>query len=293
LLAVAQVFLGWSTDSVQAVLFGFPAAYLAACLCLRGAAPRGTWSLSASRDLVSRGWILGSRFPRFLVPYTVLGTLRDRAIIGALRDLSSSSVGLFYQSERIALLPGTVVTGALRPVTQVVGGRDTRARLTTLVERITVRVCLIASISAGLACAFSEPIVVLLFGGEYRGAASYLVAIAPAGLVMACCNWLDRLFHLSGSQRSALVAEAIGSATVIAAVMLAAALSGDGVVVAWAYGISFALYQLVWWRLAIRLGIGRERSFWFGTGLMIAGSAVGFSAGLALRSVDVVSRILP
>lgn len=98
--------------------------------------------------------------------------------------------------------------------------------------------CPITGFGAGLACAFAEPIVVLLFGSEYRGAAGYLVAIAPAGLVMACCNWLDRLFHLSGTQRSALVAEVLGSAAVIAAVVLATVLSGDGVMVAWSYGLS-------------------------------------------------------
>jgi O-antigen/teichoic acid export membrane protein len=293
LLAVAQVTIGWLTGSVQAVLWGFPVSYALACLWVRGAAPAGTWSLARSRSLVRRGWRLASRFPRFLVPYTALGTVRDRVIIGALRDLSPTAVGLFYQSERIALLPGTVVTGALRPITQVVGGRETRDRLAAMVERITVRVCPVAGLGAGAACAFAEPIVVLLFGGEYRGASQYLVALAPAGLVMACSNWLDRLFHLSGNQRSALVAEAAGSTVVIAVVIAATALIGDGVTVAWAYGTSFAAYQVAWWWLALRRGIGRTRSLGVGLALMLVGFAGGYAAGLALRSFEPVSRILP
>jgi len=293
LLAVAQVTIGWLTGSVQAILWGFPVSYALACLCVRGAAPAGTWSLARSRSLVRRGWRLASRFPRFLVPYTALGTVRDRVIIGALRDLSPTAVGLFYQSERISLLPGTVVTGALRPITQVVGGRETRERLAAMVERVTVCICPLTGLGAGASCAFADTIVVLLFGGEYRGAAQYLIALTPSGMVMACSNWLDRLFHLSGSQRSALIAEAAGSAAVIAAVIAATALTGDGVTVAWAYGTSFAAYQVAWWWVALRRGIGRTRSLGVGLALMAVGFAGGYAAGLALRSFEPVSRILP
>jgi O-antigen/teichoic acid export membrane protein len=292
LLAVAQVTIGWSTGSVLAVLWCFPVSYSLACLWTRGAAPIGTWSFARSGRLVRRGWRLAGRFPRFLVPYSVLGTIRDRAIIGALRDLSPTAVGLFYQSERVALLPGTVVTGALRPITQVVGGRESRDRLASIVERITVRLCPLAGICAGAGCAFAEPITVLLFGGEYREASKFLVALAPAGLVMACSNWLDRLFHLSGTQRSALLAETVGSAAVVAAVIVATTVTKDGVIVAWAYGASFAAYQVAWWWLALRRGIGRTRSLGVGLALMSVGFVGGYAAGLALRSIDALPHII-
>jgi len=284
-LALLQVTLGWATGSVHAVLWAFPSAYLLSWWWASRSAPRGLWSLAGTRALVKRGWRLGNRFPRFLVPYTVLGTVRDRAIIAALRDLSTAAVGLFFMAERVAILPGMVVTGALRPVTQVVGGQGSSHELRRVVERVTVLLCPLAGLTAGICCAFLEPIVVLLLGGEYSDAAAYLLALAPAGLVMACSNWLDRLFHISGTQRAALCAEGIGTACVVAATAAAAMLSGDGVTVAWAYGCTFAAYQVVWWALALERGIGRIRSLWVGLGLLTVGVPTGLAIGSMAKAL--------
>jgi O-antigen/teichoic acid export membrane protein len=292
-LAAVQVALALATRSIDAVLWSFPLGYGIALWLTRHAAPPGTWRACRDRALVRRGWQLGHRFPRYLIPYSLLGTVRDRVIVALLRNVSQSSVGLYFQSERLMLVPGAVVTGALRPITQVAGrGRD-RMAFISLIERWTIRVALPAGVCAGFGWALAEPLVTIVFGAPYRPAAPYFQALIPAGVVMATTNWLDRLFHLSGSQRLALRLEILGTLFVVASVIVASVLSGDPLRMVQSYGAAFALYQLCWWAGALRVGLGRMRSLGWGLVALVSGAAIGLLIGSWLRSWPWLSSMLP
>jgi len=291
-LAAVQVVLALATRSIDAVLWSFPLGYGIALWLTRHAAPPGTWRACRDRALVRRGWQLGHRFPRYLIPYSLLGTVRDRIIVALLRNVSQPSVGLYYQSERLMLIPGTVVTGALRPITQVAGRDADRADFITLIERWTVRVALSAGVCAGIGWTLAEPMVTIAFGASYRASAPYFQALIPAGVIMATTNWLDRLFHLSGTQLLALRLEIFGTLFVVASVIGARALSGDPLRMVQCYGAAFAIYQLVWWAGALRAGLGRMRSLGWGLASLVGGAVIGLLVGSWLRSWPWFSSML-
>jgi O-antigen/teichoic acid export membrane protein len=292
LLAAAQVAMAAATRSIEAVLWSFPIAYGLALWLTRHAIPVGTWRACGDRAQVRRGWQLGRRFPQYLIPYSLLGTVRDRVIVALLRGVSQASVGLHYQSERLMLVPSTVVTGALRPITQVAGRGADRSAFISLIERWTVRVALPAGFCAGIGWILAEPLVSVAFGTDYRPAAPYFQALIPAGVVMATTNWLDRLFHLSGTQRLALRLEIFGTALVVASVVVARVLSGAPLRMVQSYGAAFALYQLIWWAGALHAGLGRMRSLGWGLAALIIGGAMGVLLGSWLHSSTWFSSML-
>jgi hypothetical protein len=124
------------------------------------------------------------KFPRFSVPYTLVGTLRLEAVRIILGVMASPVlVGDFSFAQRFTNFPVRLISGGVRPVVfqRAAGGRDHAG-----LEKAVI------TLVAGLLYLMA-PLVV-------SGAAPFArILIFPAlGLVLF--SWLDRMFDVAGRQ---------------------------------------------------------------------------------------------
>ncbi len=271
----------WRTPA--SLIWGFPLAYLSATVIGRSAVPawalRVLWHPRAARH----GWRIGRRFPIYLIPYSILGTIRDRSNIAVLRTISDSAVGFFFQADKLVALPTTIATGALRPIAQMHGATGNRQELRAFVDRSTMWLAPMVGFGVGLAAAYADLVAVTVLGQAWQPAAGYMRVLAVPGAILATTNWLDRLFHISGAQRSALVVEAAGTALVLTAVCTASAFTNDALLVVSAYAAAMTVYLIVWWAVALHRGVGSYRSLVIGLVALGITMPAGWLAGAALQ----------
>lgn len=223
-----------------------------------GGAAGVMWALVLSRDarLVSSGfrrtriWSMAKRYrnyPLYMTPFTLLGTVRERAIylmLGAFA--SSTATGYYALAHRLANVPNSLVSGAVRPIFFHFAARHRISELGSVVTMI-IGGLLFLSIPNLLVLFFhAEFIVQAMFGSAWVGAAPYVILLAVPALALLLGNWMDRLLDVLQRQRLAFLMEAASSVVILLALAIGFWLSGDAAVAVATQATVMTLYFLIW-----------------------------------------------
>jgi O-antigen/teichoic acid export membrane protein len=185
-------------------------------------------------------------FPRYLIPYGLSSTLRDRLVqfeFGAL--VGPAALGLFAIATRVVGAPHSLTYAGINPVFYRHAADGERARTSEYaVVLLELAVLLITPPFAFLALTARE-LTGPLLGARWAAAGVYIGILCAPNLLMTACSWLDRLFDVHGTQKLALQIDVGFTVALVAAVGVAAALGGPTAAVM-AFAAVYTVYMLVW-----------------------------------------------
>ena len=172
------------------------------------------------------------RFPLYSMPYSLFGTIRERASVYVIAlFLSSREVGLYALAYRIMNFPVSLISAALRPVVFKESSVQGVAALENRVNRILHWLALLATPMVVVYFYWSEEIFALVFGTRWRDAALYGEFFALPVFTFMFCNWMDRIMDVIGQQRLTMTLEIVfGSLSVLS--LWAAFAAGLGLIYA-------------------------------------------------------------
>lgn len=161
-------------------------------------------------------------YPLYMTPYTLLGTLRDRAVYFLLGSHSGSAeVGLYSIAQRLANAPNSLVASALRPVFFQYVLQAKTPDVPRLIEQVMLWLVVLVVPPMTFFFFFPEQLLGLLFGTSWADAGTYVMIMALPTLPLLLGNWMDRYFDALGRQR--LVFGMESGFSVLAVAVLAAA----------------------------------------------------------------------
>lgn len=195
-----------------------------------------------------------------------------------------AEVGLYASAGKIyevALMASSILVSALFPLFSSTWEQN-RNGFGALVER-TMRWMLVPGLpAAALACLAAEPLMLLLFGEPFRPAASVLIWLVPAALLMAGNQVLSAAMLASG--RQAMDLAAVAASTCVLLTGLAVLVPVKGIV-----GAAWAIIAAMLFQLAFRgLWFGRQS----GAGAAMRPVLRPLGAGLAMALVWLVLQPL-
>jgi O-antigen/teichoic acid export membrane protein len=222
-------------------------------------------------------------YPRHMVPSTLCGILRERAIYILLANYGQpSDTGFYGLANRVVNAPCTLVSGAIRPVFYSNAARNDLKDLERWILKIQQNLVLFSSIGVMLLVFNYEPIFSAIFGESWVPAGGY-AAILSLGLVpFVAGNWLDRIFDITGRQKLAFKLEGCFSLLTITVVSSSVICTGVALSGIAAQAVVSATYYTVWLVVIFRIGglhVGNLRRlflFWLCVSLM---SLAGFGLG--------------
>lgn len=189
-----------------------------------------------------------SAYPKYMTPFTVLVTLRERVIyflIGS--HLGSSEVGLYSVAHRLANAPNILVTSALRPVffhhiTHAANAEDA----SKLIEKIMFSLVAVSVPFAVVYLFFREEVLVVVLGGEWGGAGLYLAILLVPMIARMLVNWMTRYFDAIGRQRVAFGLELFFSITLVCTLFAAFYLGATAAQAVIAQAVVLSVYSITW-----------------------------------------------
>jgi O-antigen/teichoic acid export membrane protein len=291
-LAVQVVawWLGWRSPS--GLLAGTVAGYalvgglLMVVVARReGGAMRKHWSW----EQVQRAAVRFRMYPLYVVPYTLVGTVRDRFTYLLMTIHSpKADVGLFGVAARVVNLPNSVFSSALRPL---FFSRAARVEFRTLQGSVlaTLKILVLLVVPGWVVfLTFSDDIMVLVLGGEeWRPAGRYAVALSVPAVCLMVSNWLDRSFDVLGLQRLAMALEMGFSSTAMVGLALGVTYYGSiyaGIVL---QSSVLAVCYIGWLFVVFRMGGMSLRPL-----AMLVGMSTMF-VGVCYLALDGLRRMLP
>jgi O-antigen/teichoic acid export membrane protein len=247
------------------------------------------------------------RFPLYMVPYALVGNLRERLALVLFSSMApAAQVGLYAFSNRLVSIPLGLSGNAIRPIVfrqASVGDAQSVERLVMdvlgLLEKCTVPFVLLFLWRAA-------DIFQAAFGTEWNGAYIYAVALVLPAFVLLHTSGLDRLLDVAGRQRLALSLEASFSVISIAAVIIALSYWRSMLPVIVVQGVVTVAYNIVWLVVVFRIsglrvrelaGLGRSlvwRAATWSFALLILeaiGGSLGTQAYVALAAVYVTATL--
>lgn len=146
------------------------------------------------------------RFPLYAAPYILITTTEVQvtaALVGHFADLRT--VGLFSLARRISYLPINLVIAAMNQVFfQKLAREQKSGRLEDFVLRI-LSLQVYFGLPAVIFCSFeATPLFRFGFGPAWSGAGQYASLWVISSFILFATGWLDRIFDVTGYQRTAL-----------------------------------------------------------------------------------------
>jgi len=171
-------------------------------------------------------------FIKFLTPYSVLGSLRQKIpyfILGA----GSSTAGFLTQAERIMNAPNSMLSGAIRPV--LYGYYSREGINNTNIQLVDMIVRGIASLTFPIFVfiAFNaKELIGIVLGDKWLGADNVFLFILISSAFILLSNWMDRLLDVANRQKLGLKLECVFSLTIISIMLLSVKfeLAGDNLI---------------------------------------------------------------
>lgn len=226
-------------------------------LVLWGWVARQFMRLELVHHLTARGLLAVAKvyraYPLYMMPYTLLGTVRDRAVYFLLGAYSGAAeVGLYSIAQRLSNAPNSLVASALRPVFFQHALHSSPGKIAQLAEQVMRWLVALVVPPAVFFFFYPEYLLAMVFGAAWASASNYVMILAVSMFPLLLGNWMDRYLDVLGRQRLALAMELIFS--VLAVTVLAAVFWGGGsaaMAVACQAGV-MAVYFTVWMVVVFR-----------------------------------------
>jgi O-antigen/teichoic acid export membrane protein len=186
-------------------------------------------------------------YPLYMTPYTLLGTLRDRAVFFLLGNYSGpAEVGLYSIAQRLANAPNSLVASALRPVFFQHVLQPKAQDIPRLIEQVMLWLVVLAVPPTTFFFFFPERLLTLLFGAAWADAATYVMILALSMFPLLLGNWMDRYFDALGRQRLAFGMEFVFSILAVAVLAAALWLGAEARQAVAAQATVMAIYFTIW-----------------------------------------------
>lgn len=187
-----------------------------------------------------------SRFPKYMLPYGLSSTLRERLVHAVFGVFAGpAELGRFAMAQRLVAAPSMFLHGGIGPVLYAHASRVSRNRIgrdaAALIELAAVFLVLPFIALAFFASSLTEAVL----GESWSGTGSYISILCAPYLALALTSWLDRLFDVYATQRLALMLDVFFTILLVLAVTAAAAWSG-GTAAALTFSVVFTLYEMYW-----------------------------------------------
>lgn len=215
---------------------------------------REHWTGSLSARAMRTAAIDYRAYPFYMTPYTLLGSLRDRAVYFLLGSYSGAAeVGLYSIAQRLTNAPNSLVASALRPVFfQHVLQPGTQG-IPRLIEQIMFWLVALSIPPVTFFFFFPDRLLALLFGAAWADASTYVMILAISMFPLLLGNWMDRYFDALGRQRLAFAMELVFSFLAVGALITAFWLGASTrQAVAIQAGV-MAIYFMVWIAVLFRV----------------------------------------
>jgi len=193
-----------------------------------------------------------SRFPKFMLPYGLSSTLRERLVHFVIGGLAGAgALGQFAMATRFASAPNSFLYQGVSPVMYAHAARAPREQVARDGAAI-MELLAVVLVPAFAFIAIDGPLWIDRFLGQaWAGTGKYLLLLSIPYLSLALTSWLDRLFDAYGTQNRALYLD-IGFTVVLVGTTALAASGGDGVTAATVFAAVFTAYELLWTALTYR-----------------------------------------
>ncbi|MBT7895564.1 MAG: hypothetical protein HN564_01055 [Flavobacteriales bacterium] len=159
---------------------------------------------------IKRLYILGKkhfRYPFFMTPYNLIGTLRERLIYFFIGGQNAGIGSLYSLSYRLLNIPNTVVAASIRPLVFQQFQKYGVSKFEKIVVSLnSIKVNLISPIWAWLLFN-SEQLCVNFLGDKWKGAGEIFIYVSIATFPHMFSNYLDRVFDVKGKQKIAFFME--------------------------------------------------------------------------------------
>mgnify|MGYP002713199071 CR=1 FL=1 len=219
-----------------------------------------------------------SRFPRFMIPYGLSSTLRERLVhffIGTLCGVAD--LGRFAMAARLVSAPNNFLYMGISPVMYAHAAQEARERVAQDGADLVELAVMLLAMPFVFLIVEAPAFIDILMGDEWHGLGVFVSILSVPYLILACTSWLDRLFDAYQIQRLALRLD-VGFTIGLVVLTAAAAAIGDALLAAVVFAIVFSLYEAFWTWITYRasgfaLAVLRRP-------LAIAGAVGGGSAAL-------------
>jgi len=192
-------------------------------------------------------------YPLYMMPYTMLGSVRDRAVYFLLGTYyGAAEVGLYSMAQRLSNAPNSLVASALRPVFFQHALHSSPRKIAWLAEQVMRWLVAVVVPPAVFFFFYPEYLLSMVFGAAWASASNYVMILSVSMFPLMLGNWMDRYLDVLGRQSLALVMELIFSALAVA--VLAAVFWGGGsaVVAVACQAAVMAVYFTVWMVVVFR-----------------------------------------
>jgi len=187
-------------------------------------------------------------FPKYTVPYGLVGVLRERGLIFLLGIFAGTSVvGLYTQALRLVHSPINLVANSLNLVLyrRAVAEPDV-ANVAPVVSRITMKMALLAAPAFVFFAWFARDIASLLMGDRWADVGLYGALWAAPAYVYLLGGWMDRMLDVVGRQRVAMVIEVCYSILALAGFAIGFWCFGSAAAGIALVAVAAVLYQFSW-----------------------------------------------
>lgn len=224
-------------------------------------------------------------YPFYMVPYTLVGTLRDRLTYLMLGNFGDQAqVGYYGLSSRATGMPNSLVSSAVRPVFFQWAARAGFASMERPIV-LVLRGLVVAIIPAWtLFLIRADSVMALVFGPAWAAAGPYAAILSVAAIPLLLGNWLDRGFDVLGRQRLAMAMELFFSGMALLG-LAAGIFVFHSVLLAIVFHVA-ALFVYYWvWLFALFRAAGfATAALWKLLGLAAMLTAVGSASAFVLTS---------
>jgi O-antigen/teichoic acid export membrane protein len=193
-------------------------------------------------------------FPLYMVPYAIVGGLRDRVTLLLFSVMApAAQVGLYAFAHRLASVPLGLAGSAIRPVVFRRAAADAPDEVERLVSGLLdlLQRCLIP-FAVVLAWRAAD-VFGLAFDEGWAGGHVYLLLLSAPTFVMLHTVWMDRLLDIAGRQRHAFLLELTYSAAALATVFLTLRTFGSLIVAVAALSAVGVLHNVCWLVIVFRI----------------------------------------
>lgn len=282
------------TATAAATLGLVLAAIVAVSACWSDIIERARWRFAGAARLAALRYKV---YPTYFMPYSLSAGLVERVVQVVLASAYSiSALGAFYVARQLIMAPATLLAGSLRQVLFAHSARQsdiahTRHRVRRILD------VLINLLAPALAfCLFwLEPALTAAMGDGWARLGSFAWWILFPASAYLFTGWLDRLWDVTGRQRTAVVLQIVSDAILIALALLSWRVGLDEIGMVATLSVGTAVYNVIWLGMTLRLigssyremlamaaRLGGRSAVWIGVHFLIANLVHGVTAvGLA------------
>lgn len=188
------------------------------------------------------------KFPLYGVPYGLVSVGRERGVVVLLgRFAAAQVVGFYSLSVRLVAVPTGLVVGSLSSVLyQHAAAEASVQNVRDLVRGALLRMVQFATPAFVLLAWTAPALFSMLLGARWREAGVVAAIMCPPAYGMLLTGWLDRLFDVTGRQRTALALEATYSVLAIALFSLVLSRTHHVLPALASFSTITFAYQMIW-----------------------------------------------